>query len=143
MTVRRGGSNQASDAHQQEQVRAGKEQRHPRGLVLKVCGFHRPVSSFHPPCNCARFLAQEVVLLKKTEKNLKWNLTEAQSTRFVLSPEVAQSLPSAAVACLQIHEFDSLLLLEGSYFRLFSNSIHNVLFLASLESAQYTALCPK
>lgn len=50
------------------------------------------------------------MLLKKTGKNLKWNLTEAQSTRFVLSPGVAQSLPSAAVASLQIDEFDSLLL---------------------------------
>lgn len=53
------------------------------------------------------------MLLKKTGKNLKWNLTEAQSTRFVLSPGVAQSLPSAAVASLQIDEFDSLSLLES------------------------------
>ena len=56
-----------------------------------------------------------MVLLKKTGKNLKWNLTEAQSTRFVLSPGVAQSLPSAAVASLQIDEFDSLSLWEGRY----------------------------
>ena len=32
-----------------------------------------------------------------------------------LSPEVAQSLPSAAATSLQIHEFDSLLLWEGRY----------------------------
>lgn len=82
MTVRRGSQSTASDAHQQEQVRAGRDHRDLRGLVLKVCGSHRLFSRFHPVCSYAGFLAQEMVLLKKTEKNLKWNLTEAGSTRF-------------------------------------------------------------
>lgn len=45
---------------------------------------------------------------KKTKKILKHNLTLVcfleQSTKFVLSPEVAQSLPSSAAIFLQIAE---------------------------------------